>query len=224
MRILVIDDDEKLCQVVKRGLEEQLYAVDCVYNGDDGQYYAENTPYDLIILDVMMPQKNGLEVCRNLISKKINTPIIMLTAKDTIGDRVKGLDTGADDYLVKPFAFPELLARTRALLRRKGESKSSEIKLGDLVINTLTHEVFWKEHPIDLTSKEYVILEYLMRNPNAVLTRTMIENHAWDYELDSSSNLVDVYIKRIRQKIDTDQSKSIIQTIRGAGYRIGIRN
>ncbi len=220
MRILVVDDDQKFCNIVKRGLEENAYAVDSVHDGDDGEYYAENTPYDLIILDIMMPQKSGIEVCRNLRAKKINTPILMLTAKDTVDDRVKGLDTGADDYLVKPFAFTELLARVRALLRREGESKSSELKVGDLVLNTLTREVWWKQKSIDLTTKEYVILEYMMRQPNAVVTRTMIEEHAWDYDLDSISNLVDVYIRRIRKKVDPEKGKSIIQTVRGSGYRI----
>ncbi|MCP4723931.1 MAG: response regulator transcription factor, partial [bacterium] len=142
------------------------------------------------------------------------------TAKDTVEDRVTGLDIGADDYLVKPFVFIELLARVRALLRREGSTKSSELKIGDLVLNISTREIWWKQKSIDMTTKEYAILEYLMRHPNAVVTRTMIEEHAWDYTLDSISNLVDVYIRRIRQKIDPEQGKNIIQTIRGAGYRI----
>ncbi len=220
MRILIIDDDQKFCDVLKRGLEENSYAVDCVYNGEDGEYYAESNSYDLIILDIMMPQKDGIQVCQDLRSKKINSPILMLTAKDTVADRVQGLDIGADDYLIKPFAFTELLARLRALLRREGISKSTEINIGDLVLNTKTREVWWKQKLIDLTTKEYAILEYLMRNPNAVVTRTMIETHAWDYDFDSISNLVDVYIRRIRQKIDPELGKQIIQTIRGAGYRI----
>ncbi len=220
MRILVVDDDLKFCDIVKRGLEEDSYAVDCVHDGDDGEYYAANTSYDLIILDIMMPKKSGLEVCRRLRAKNINTPILMLTAKDTVRDRVKGLDTGADDYLVKPFAFAELLARVRALMRRKSASKSPEIKIGSLTVNTVTREVQWQNQSVDLTTKEYVILEYLARHPNAVVTRTMIEEHAWDYDLDSMSNLVDVYIRRIRQKIDPEHGKRIIQTVRGAGYRM----
>jgi len=220
MRILLVDDDKRFCDTVKRGLEENAYAVDCVHDGDDGYYYAETTPYDLIILDVMMPEKNGLEVCQALRSKKVLTPILMLTAKDAVEDRVRGLDTGADDYLVKPFAFAELLARVRALLRRKGVSKSSRLKVGDLVLDTVTREVTWKDRLVDLTTKEFAILEYLMHHPNEVVTRTMIEEHAWDYDLDSISNLVDVYIRRIRQKIDPDIGKQIITTIRGAGYRI----
>ena len=220
MRILLVDDDKRFCDTVKRGLEENAYAVDCVHDGDDGYYYAETTPYDLIILDVMMPKKNGLEVCRALRSKSILTPILMLTGKDAVEDRVKGLDTGADDYLVKPFAFAELLARVRALLRREGASKTSWLKVGDLELDTVTRKVAWKGRPIDLTAKEFVILEYLMHHPDEVVTRTMIEEHAWNYDLDSISNLVDVYIKRIRQKIDPIMGKQTITTVRGAGYRI----
>jgi len=168
----------------------------------------------------MMPKIDGLEMCRRLRAKKNLTPVLMLTAKDAVEDRVAGLDTGADDYLVKPFAFPELLARVRALLRRESGVKSPELKVGELVLNTVTREVRWKGKLIELTSKEYAILNYMMRRPNAVVTRTMIEEHAWDYDLDSISNLVDVYILRLRQKIDPEQGKQIIQTVRGSGYRI----
>ncbi len=220
MRILVVDDDKNLSAVVKRGLEEDAYAVDCVHDGEDGAYYAETGSYDLIILDVMMPGIDGIEVCRRLRAKNIGVPILMLTAKDAVEDRVKGLDTGADDYLVKPFAFPELMARVRALLRREGDAKSPELTVGDLVLNTVTREVWWRRTPVELTTKEYAILEYMMRRPNAVVTRTMIEEHAWDYDLDSMSNLVDVYIRRLRQKIDPGRGKRIIQTVRGAGYRL----
>ncbi len=220
MRILMVDDDQKLCDVLKRGLVEEAYAVDCVHNGEDGEYYAESSPYDLIILDIMLPKQNGIDVCRNLRRKKIKTPILMLTAKDTVEDRVKGLDTGADDYLVKPFAFSELLARVRALLRRDASSKTAELKAGDLVLNTVTRQVTWQQNQLDLTTKEYAILEYLMRNPGAVITRGMIEEHAWNYDFDSISNLVDVYIRRIRQKIHPEQGKNIIRTIRGTGYRL----
>ncbi len=220
MRILLVDDDKNLCDTLKRGLEENTYAVDCVRDGEDGMYYAEITPYDLIILDVMMPKKDGWEVCRELRYKKISTPVLMLTAKDSIEDKVRGLNTGADDYLVKPFVFAELLARVRALLRRDGITKSSELTVGDLTLNTATMEVSWKCNPVDLTSKEFAILEYLMRHPNTVATRTMIEEHAWNYDFDSMSNLVDVYIRRIRQKIDPNLGKQLITTIRGAGYKI----
>jgi DNA-binding response OmpR family regulator len=220
MRILVVDDDRRLCAVIKRGLLEEAYAVDLAYDGEEGEYLAEVNPYDLIILDIMLPHKDGIEVCRELRAKKVNTPILMLTAKDTVEDRVKGLDTGADDYLVKPFAFNELLARVRAMLRREGISRSPELRVGDLTLNTLTRQVWRGQRPIELTTKEYVILEYFMRHPNVVVTRTMVEEHAWDYDFDSLSNLVDVYIRRLRRKIDSEGEDSLIQTVRGAGYRL----
>ena len=220
MRILVVDDDRRLCAVIKRGLLEEAYAVDLAYDGEEGEYLAEVNPYDLIILDIMLPNKDGIQVCRDLRAKKVNSPILMLTAKDTVEDRVKGLDTGADDYLVKPFAFSELLARVRALLRREGMLKSPELRVADLTLNTLTRQVWRGQRPIELTTKEYVILEYLMRHPNVVVTRTMIEEHAWDYDFDSLSNLVDVYIRRLRRKIDDEKDDGLIQTVRGAGYRL----
>jgi DNA-binding response OmpR family regulator len=220
MRILVVDDDRRLCAVIKRGLLEEAYAVDLAYDGEEGEYLAEVNPYDLIILDIMLPNKDGIEVCHELRAKKVTTPILMLTAKDTVEDRVRGLDTGADDYLVKPFAFNELLARVRALLRREGMLKSPELRVGDLTLNTLTRQVWRGQRPIELTTKEYVILEYFMRHPNVVVTRTMIEEHAWDYDFDSLSNLVDVYIRRLRRKIDSEGEDSLIQTVRGAGYRL----
>lgn len=223
MRILVVDDDRRLCSVVRRGLTEEAYAVDVAYDGEEGEYLAEVNPYDLIILDILMPKKDGIEVCEELRDKRINTPILMLTAKDAVEDRVRGLDAGADDYMVKPFSFNELLARVRALLRREAMTKSPEIKLGDLVLNTLTREVRRGTRPIELTTKEYVILEYFMRHPNVVVTRTMLEDHAWDYDFDSMSNLVDVYIRRLRRKIDDDEKESLLQTVRGAGYRLRVQ-
>jgi DNA-binding response OmpR family regulator len=220
MRILIVDDDKRLCDTLKRGLEENTYSVDCVYDGEEGELYGAEDVYNLIILDIMMPKKNGIEVCRDLRSRNVNTPILMLTAKDTVEDRVAGLDTGADDYLLKPFAFSELLARVRALLRRRDQTRSPELTAADLTLNTVTREVRWRKKRIDLTAKEYAILECLMRHPNAVVSRTMIEAHAWDYSLDSLSNLVDVYIRRLRQKIDPALGKEIIQTVRGGGYRL----
>jgi DNA-binding response OmpR family regulator len=220
MRILVVDDDRRLCAVIRRGLLEEAYAVDLAYDGEEGEYLAEVNPYDLIILDIMLPNKDGIQVCHDLRAKKINIPILMLTAKDTVEDRVRGLDTGADDYLVKPFAFNELLARVRALLRREGMSKSPDLRVGDLTLNTLTRQIWRGQRPIELTTKEYVILEYIMRHPNVLVTRTMIEEHAWDYDFDSLSNLVDVYIRRLRRKVDNEGEDSLIQTVRGAGYRL----
>jgi DNA-binding response OmpR family regulator len=220
MRILVADDDRRLTSIVKRGLMEEAYAVDVAYDGEESEYLAEINPYDLVILDIMMPKKDGIEVCRELRAKSVNTPILMLTARDAVEDRVKGLDAGADDYLVKPFAFNELLARVRALLRRNGVTRSPELKVGDLSLNTLTREVRRGERVVELTTKEYVILEYLMRHPNVVVTRRMLEEHAWDYDFDSLSNLIDVYIRRLRRKIDFGGQKSMIHTVRGAGYRL----
>jgi len=220
MRILVVDDDRRLCGIIKRGLLEEGYAVDLAYDGEDGEYQAESDSYDVIILDIMMPLRDGIEVCRGLRGKRVNTPILILTARDSVDDRVTGLDAGADDYLVKPFAFNELLARIRALLRREGASKSPRIQVGDLVLDTVTRESWRGQRPIELTTKEYTILEYFMRHPNMVITRTMLQEHAWDYDFDSLSNLIDVYIRRLRRKIDNGEPESMFQTVRGAGYRL----
>ncbi len=222
MRILIVDDDRHLNAIVKRGLTEETYAVDTAFDGEEGEYMAWVNSYDLIILDIMMPKKDGIEVCQSLRANSVNTPILMLTAKDAVEDRVKGLDAGADDYLVKPFAFSELLARIRALLRREGTSKTPELKVGDIVLNTRTREARRGNRSIELTSKEYTILEYFMRHPNAVITRTMLEEHAWDYDFESMSNLIDVYIRRLRCKIDSEGEPSMIQTVRGAGYRLKV--
>ena len=222
MRILVVDDDRHLNGIIKRGLTEETYAVDTAFDGEEAEYLACVNSYDLIILDIMMPKKDGIEVCQSLRGNHINTPILMLTAKDAVEDRVRGLDAGADDYLVKPFAFSELLARIRALLRRDGTAKTPELKVGDVVLNTRTREVWRGNRAIELTTKEYTVLEYFMRHPNVVVTRTMLEEHAWDYDFDSMSNLVDVYIRRLRRKIDEGEEVSLIQTVRGAGYRLKI--
>jgi len=222
MRILVVEDERRLAGIIKRGLLEENYSVDTSFDGEDAQYMAETISYDLIILDVMLPKKDGITVCHELRTKMINIPILMLTAKDTVEDRVKGLDSGADDYMVKPFAFSELLARVRALLRRKALSKTAKLQVGDLIIDTLTREVRNRERKIDVTSKEYSILEYFMRHPNIIITRTMLEENAWDYEFDMASNIIDVYIRRLRSKIDDEGKESVIQTIRGAGYRLKV--
>jgi DNA-binding response OmpR family regulator len=222
MRVLVVEDERRLSGIIKRGLIEEGYAVDAVYDGEEAQYMAETTTYDIIILDIMLPKKDGIAVCKDLRAKKINTPILMLTARDSVEDRVRGLDSGADDYVVKPFAFSELLARIRALLRRESLLKTPKIQVGDLIMDTLTREVWRGERKIELTNKEYSILEYFMTRPNMVITRTMLEENAWDYEYDSMSNIIDVYIRRLRRKIDGDTEDSMIQTVRGAGYRLKI--
>jgi DNA-binding response OmpR family regulator len=220
MRVLVVEDERRLSGIIKRGLVEEGYAVDTAFDGEDAQFMAETTSYDVIILDIMLPKKDGIAVCKDLRAKKINTPILMLTARDSVEDRVKGLDSGADDYLIKPFAFSELLARVRALLRRESLSKTPRIQVGDLLLDTLTREAWRGDRKIDLTTKEYSILEYFMSHPNMVITRTMLEENGWDYEYDNMSNIIDVYIRRLRRKIDGDTDDSLIQTIRGAGYRL----
>lgn len=220
MRILVVDDDRRLCGVVEKGLVESSYAVDVAYDGEEGLDYGETGFYDLIILDIMMPKISGIDVCGRLRDKRIDTPILMLTAKDTVEDVVKGLDAGADDYLVKPFSFSELLARVRALVRRKSMSRSPLLKSGDVTLDTRTREVKYKDESVELTTKEYMILEYFMRHPGVVITRTMLEDHAWDEEFDAESNVVDVFIRRLRRKLDRDDRPSIIKTVRGAGYKL----
>jgi DNA-binding response OmpR family regulator len=220
MRILVVEDSRRLASIIRRGLQEEGYTVDNAYDGEEAEYMAETTPFDLMILDIMLPKKDGLSVCRDLRVKKVNTLVLMLTAKDTVEDRVLGLDSGADDYLVKPFAFTELLARVRALLRREVLPKSPKLQVGDLVMDSQTRDVRRGERKIELTAKEYAILEYFMRRPNVVVTRTMLGENVWDYEFDGISNIIDVYVRRLRQKIDEDGQRSLIQTLRGAGYRL----
>jgi DNA-binding response OmpR family regulator len=220
MRILVIEDDKKMSDIIQRGLTEVGYAVDVAYDGIDGEGLAKTVPYDLIILDIVLPQKDGIKISLELRREKINSRIIMLTCKDTISDRVKGLDSGADDYLVKPFAFDELLARIRALLRREISDGSHTIQVGELSLNTLTREIKRGQNDIKLTSKEYSLMEYFMRNPNVVVTRRMLEDHVWNFSMEFESNLVDVYIRRLRRKIDEGSKDSLIETIRGAGYRL----
>jgi DNA-binding response OmpR family regulator len=220
MRILVVEDSRRLAGIVKRGLLEEGYAVDNAFDGEEAQYMAETTPFDLIIMDIMLPKKDGVTVCRELRAKNVNTPILMLTAKDAVEDKVTGLDSGADDYLVKPFAFSELLARLRALFRREILPKAQKLQVGDLTLDPQSREVWRGERRVDLTAKEYAILEYFMRRPNAVVTRTMLGESVWDYEYDGISNIIDVYVRRIRRKIDGDGQPSLIQTVRGAGYRL----
>jgi len=222
MRVLVVEDSRRLAGIVKRGLLEEGYAVDNAYDGEEAEYMAESTPFDIVILDIMLPKKDGLAVCRDLRAKAVNTPILMLTAKDSVEDKVTGLDSGADDYLVKPFAFSELLARVRALLRREVLPKTQKLQIGELILHPLSREVWKSGAALELTAKEYAILEYFMRRPNAVVTRTMLGESVWDYEFDGLSNVIDVYVRRIRQKIDEAGRPSLIQTVRGAGYRLRV--
>jgi DNA-binding response OmpR family regulator len=220
MRILLIEDNRRLSQSLKLSLEDGGYAVDAAFDGEEGQDLAELTPYDAIILDIMLPKKDGLAVCRDLRDKRINTPILMLTARDTVDDRVRGLDSGADDYLVKPFAINELRARLRALLRRDLPDKTSVIVVDDLQLDTVTHRVTRADLPIELTAKEYALLEYFMRNPDRLITREMAESHVWSYDFEGVSNVIDVYVRRLRRKIDDPFTTKLIETVRGAGYRL----
>ena len=220
MRILVVEDERHLASIIKRGLIEEGYAVDNAYDGEEAQYMAETIAYAAIILDVVLPRKDGFAVCRDLRSKNVNTPILMLTAKDSLDDRIKGLDSGADDYQVKPFAFGELLARVRALLRREALPKSKRLQVGDLVIDTSTRETWRGTRKIDLTTTEYSMLLYFMSHPKAVLTRTMLVENIWDYQFEGVSNIVDVYVRRLRRKLEEEGEASLIETVRGAGYRL----
>ncbi|MFN2145711.1 MAG: response regulator transcription factor [Anaerolineales bacterium] len=220
MRILLVEDNRRLHASLRQSLEEDGYAVDSCYDGEEGQAYALAAPYDLIILDVMLPKKDGYQVCADLRSQKVRTPILMLTARDTIDDRVEGLDSGADDYLVKPFAMRELRARMRALLRRDLPEKTTFLQVGDLILDPVNHHVERAGQKIELTSREYALLEYLMRNPDWLLTREMIEAHVWNYDFMPGSNVIDVYIRRLRRKIDEPFEEKYLQTVRGAGYRL----
>jgi DNA-binding response OmpR family regulator len=220
MRILVVEDEKKLAEIIKRGLIEEGYSVDNALDGIEAEDLAMSVPYDVILLDLILPKKDGIEVCLNLRQKNIKAKILMLTARDSLGDKVKGLDSGADDYLIKPFDFEELCARIRALLRREENILPPKLQAGALMMDTSTREVWKGQKRIDLTPKEYAMLEYLMRHPNIVITRIMFEQHVWSLELDSGSNLVDVFIRKLRRKIDEEGKESLIQTVKGAGYRM----
>ena len=218
MRILVIEDEKKVANFIKKGLEEEHYAVDTAFDGEEGLYMTEVNEYDLIVLDLMIPKIEGLEVLRRIRRKKNNVPILVLTARNTVEDVVKGLDAGCDDYVTKPFAFMEFLARIRALLRREKTDKEPLLTIADLTLSPVTHKVMRQEKEIELTSKEYALLEYFIRNPEKVLTRTMISEHVWDCHFDSMTNVVDVYVNYLRKKIDKDFEPKLIHTIRGIGY------
>ena len=220
MRILIIEDEHRLSNVVKKGLVEEGFAVDQAFDGEEGLYLAESESYDLIMLDLMLPKIDGIEVCRQLRKKKIRTPILMLTAKTTTEDKVVGLDSGADDYLTKPFAFTELKARIQALLRRSHNQVDPVCKIADLEVDPIKHTVKRAGKNIILTPKEFAILEYLARHKHQVVTRTQITEHVWDYSFDALSNVVDVFITTLRRKINTGFKNKLIQTIHGVGYKM----
>lgn len=221
MRVLVVEDERKISAYVKRGLEEQGYAVDTAFTGREALDWAETVNFDAIILDIMLPEMDGFAVCRELRQRGYRTPTLMLTARDAVDDRVAGLDAGADDYLVKPFALRELLARLRALTRRAADApKSTVLQLADLSVDTLARRVRRGGKVIGLTTKEYAVLECLLRETGRVLTRTQIAEHVWNYDVYNQSNIVDVYIRNLRRKIDDPFEVKLIHTVRGAGYRL----
>lgn len=218
MRTLLVEDDERISNFVARGLRESAYAVDTAMDGEDALYRASINDYDVIILDVMLPRTDGFAVCSEIRKSGSATPILMLTARDSVDDRINGLDIGADDYLVKPFDFKELLARLRALLRRNGEVRPPKITIADLEIDTTSRRVWRGGDEISLTTKEYTLLEYLAREQGKVVGRAEIAEHVWDENFDPFSNLIEVYIKRLRSKIDDGSAPRLIHTRRGAGY------
>jgi DNA-binding response OmpR family regulator len=221
MRILIVEDEKKVASFIKKGLEEEYYSVDVAYDGKQGFELALSEEYDLIILDIMLPFKDGITLTKELRGEKVFTPVLLLTAKDKIQDKVDGLDAGAEDYMTKPFAFEELLARIRALLRRNVVSKSVLLKAGDLVLDTQSHKVTRGNKIVDLTPKEYSILEYLMRNKNNVISRTKLSEHVYDYHFDTDTNVIDVYINKLRNKIDKGfEGATLLHTVRGIGYII----
>jgi len=218
MKILLVEDEQRIADFIKRGLREERYVVDIAATGAQGLFSASVNTYDLIILDIMLPDKDGIDLCRDLRQKKIITPILMLTAKCDINDKISGLDAGADDYLTKPFAFDEFLARIRALLRRVVDVKTTVLKIADLELDQVSRKIMRAGKPIVLTGKEYALLEYFMIHANQVITRTMISEHVWEEDFDRFSNVIDVYVNYLRNKIDKGFSKKLIHSIRGAGY------
>lgn len=223
MRVLIIEDERRLSNVVKKGLVEEGFAVDQAFDGEEGLYLGESESYDLIILDVMLPKIDGFSVCRNIRSKKISTPILMLTAKMRVEDKVIGLDVGADDYLTKPFAFSELKARIQALLRRSHNQTETTLRVENLEVDPVKHVAKRDNKVISLTPKEFSILEFILRHKGEVITRTQITEHVWDYNFDALSNVVDVFIATLRKKVDSGFTIKLIHTIHGVGYTIGKR-
>lgn len=222
MRILLVEDDPGVSGFIVKGLTEERYAVDLAVDGEEGLLMADTIAYDVIILDVMLPKLDGMAVCRRLRNKEQSVPILILTAKETIEDRVVGLDGGADDYLTKPFAFPELVARIRALLRRGGSQETARLRVLDLELDPVSHRVWRAGQEISLTNKEYMIVEFLMRNEDRVLSRSSIIEHVWDIHYDNVTNIVDVHIRSLRAKVDRDFSPPLIHTVRSVGYVLKI--
>jgi len=221
MRILIIEDEHRLSNIIKKGLTENGFAVDQAFDGEEGQYLAESEQYDLIVLDIMLPKLDGIELCRQLRQKNLKIPVLMLTARSTTDDKVAGLDSGADDYMTKPFSFIELRSRVHALIRRSHQSASPTLTAADLELDPLKHIVKRGERVINLTPKEFAILELLLRHTGEVVSRTTIIEHVWDYNFDGMSNIVDVFVASLRKKIDSGTKAKLIHTIHGIGYRVG---
>ncbi len=222
MRILLIEDDARVASFVRRGLREEQYAVDMAADGEKALFEAQVNSYDLIILDLMLPKKDGIQVLKALRASQNHTPVLILTAKDKMRDKVEGLNAGADDYLTKPFGFEELLARVRVLLRRRGDIMPTTLSAGDLKLDTLKHRAKRGDKDIPLTNREYALLEFFLRRPNQVITRTMLSEYVWETHFDSFSNVIDVHIARLRQKIDGETDQKLIHTLRGKGYMLQI--
>jgi two-component system OmpR family response regulator len=220
MRVLIVEDEAKMASLIRRGLRQEGMAADLVGKGEDALWMAGSTEYDAIVLDLMLPGIDGFEVCRRLRDDGVISPILMLTARDGVPDRVAGLDAGADDYLVKPFSYAELLARLRALARRGNGQRSPELRVGDLRMNPAGHQVWRGKDEIELSAKEFAVLEVFMRRPGEVLSRFQLLEHAWDYEYENRSNIVDSYVRLVRRKVDRPFGVESIQTVRGAGYRL----
>jgi heavy metal response regulator len=218
MRILVVEDEKKVASFIKKGLEEEGYAVDWAADGQEGLLLALDAVHDLIVLDINLPGLDGMGVLQELRKARVKTPVLLLTVRATIEDKILGLDTGADDYLTKPFSFQELVARIRALLRRRAQGEPALLQLADLTLDPARRVVRRGNDKIELTTKEFALLDYLMRNPGRVLTRTMIAEHVWDYDFDTMTNIIDVYVNHLRRKIDAGRHPRLIHTVRGVGY------
>jgi two-component system copper resistance phosphate regulon response regulator CusR len=220
MRILVVEDEKKIADFIRRGLREEDHAVDVATDGEQGHFMATTEDYDLIVLDLVIPKMDGLSLCRKLREEGETAPILMLTVKDSVADKVRGLDAGADDYLAKPFAFEEFLARVRALLRKRDGGRPATLRVSDLEIDLVAHKVTRAGRPVSLTPKEFSLLEYLVRNAGTVVSRTMIAEHVWDINFDPFTNIIDVYVSYLRKKIDRGHDHPLIRTVRGRGYEL----
>jgi len=221
MRILIVEDEHRLSNVIKKGLVEEGFAVDQAFDGEEGLYLAESESYNLILLDIMLPKMDGIQVCRELRKHSVKIPILMLTAKSTLEEKVTGLDSGADDYMTKPFAFLELRSRVHALIRRSHQEVSPTLIINDLELDPLKHKVTRSGIAAELTPKEFAVLEFLMRHKGEIISRTLLIEHVWDYNFEGMSNVVDVIITSLRKKIDQESNVKLIKTVHGVGYEIG---